>query len=299
MLDYLSSRYTYHSRDKWQELIEEGRVLINGLAAKSGHILSIGEEMEYKPRPIDEPAVDMNVGVLLMDQDFIALDKPGNLPCHPSGCFFNHTLWALLKEGSLPGIPPMEQVRFVNRLDRETSGIVLVARNANAAFWASRTMKSAASGKFYNVLVQGDFPDALEANGWLYHDDRAMVSKRRSFSCNMPDAPSESCSTSFICLKRSNGFSLLEAQLHTGRTHQIRATLRSLGYPVVGDKLYGPDESIFLRFIEGKLTEKDREALILPRQALHASRLRFGKYDIYSQAPFNADAIPEILKTVH
>lgn len=286
LLDYLSSRYTYHSRELWQELIAEGRVLINGTAAKAEHILADGEEMEYIPRPIEEPAVDMDVRILLQDEDFIALDKPGNLPCHPSGCFFNHTLWALLKEGNLPGIPPMEQVRFVNRLDRETSGIVLVARNSKAASKATKSLKSPSSCKCYNVLVYGDFPDILEANGWLYHDENALVSKRRSFSYTQPDSPSESSSTIFTCLKRENGLSLLEAQLHTGRTHQIRATLRSLGYPVVGDKLYGPDESIFLRFIAGKMTDEDKKALILPRQALHASRLSFNKYNIHSKPPF-------------
>ena len=148
MLDYLSSRYTDHGRDLWQELLAEGRILINGTAATAEHILADGEEMEYIPRPIEEPPVDMDVRILLMDEDFIALDKPGDLPCHPSGCFFNHTLWALLKEGSLPDIPPMEQVRFVNRLDRETSGIVLVARNAKAASKAIKFLKSPSSCKW-------------------------------------------------------------------------------------------------------------------------------------------------------
>ena len=285
LLEYLSLRYTYHSRDMWRELLAEGRVLVNGSAASPEYMLNEGDELEYLPRPMEEPPVDMNIKVLFQDQDFIALDKPGNLPCHPSGCFFRHTLWALLKEGILPDIPAMDQVRFVNRLDRETSGIVLTAKNAKAASMAAKALKSPSSCKCYKVLVYGMFPDSLEAKGWLYHDEKALVSKRRSFSFDKPAAPSEDCHTSFFCLKRGKGFSLLEARLHTGRTHQIRATLHSLGYPVVGDKLYGPDESIFLRFIKGNMTEKDKMALILPRQALHASRLCFGKYDIYSPLP--------------
>ena len=93
LLEYLSLRYTYHSRDMWRELLAEGRVLVNGSAASSEYMLIDGDEVEYLPRPMEEPPVDMNIKVLFQDQDFIALDKPGNLPCHPSGCFFRHTLW--------------------------------------------------------------------------------------------------------------------------------------------------------------------------------------------------------------
>ena len=287
LLDYLAARYTYHSRDLWAELIEEGRVLIDGVPSSGRHILSQGEQLEYIPRPIDEPPVDMDARILMADADFIAIDKPGNLPCHPSGCFFNHTLWAMLKEGRLPGIAPMEEVRFVNRLDRETSGIVLVARNARAAAFGAKALKSDKAGKYYRVLVTGHFPDALEADGWLYHDKNALVSKRRSFSFAKPEAPCESCSTSFTCIERKDNCSMLEANLHTGRTHQIRATLQSLGFPVLGDKIYGPDESIFLRFLAGTMTVQDKSALVLPRQALHAYRLRFASYDIVAETPFS------------
>ena len=80
--------------------------------------------------------------------------------------------------------------------------------------------------------------------------------------------------TSFRCLRRGNGLSLLQATLGTGRTHQIRATLCSLGYPVVGDKLYGVDDGIYLRFVKGQLIEEDIRRLRIDRQALHACHLR-------------------------
>lgn len=286
LIDYLTARYTYHSRELWTELLAEGRVSINGEPAAAGRILEDGDEMQYFPRPVSEPPVDMNVELLFADSDYIAVNKPGNLPCHPSGCFFNNTLWALFKEGAFEGIPPMEQVRFVNRLDRETSGIVLVARSGKAAADAVKLLRRPESCKTYRVLVFGDFPVELEAAGWLYHDGAALVSKRRSFSYEKPDEMAEWCSTTFRRLEIRDGCSLIEARLHTGRTHQIRATLKSLGFPLLGDKIYGPDETIFLRFLEGRMTEDDHAALCMPRQALHAERLVFGKYDISAECPF-------------
>ena len=85
----------------------------------------------------------------------------------------------------------------------------------------------------------------------------------------------EPCSTEFACLKTCGEYSLVECRPHTGRLHQIRATLCSCGFPLVGDKLYGPDDTIFLRFTENAMTDSDRAALILPTQALHAWKLRF------------------------
>jgi len=279
LLQYLSTRFTYHSPELWGELVSERRILINGEFASCDAILAGGEEMEYRPRPLPEPPVDWEVGVIHEDEDFLVLDKPGNLPCHPAGCYFNNTLWAALKEGRIGQLPPLDDVHFINRLDRETSGLVLLAKHPKAARRGASLLQQSNSCKIYQVLVEGVFPESLDACGWLYHDPAALVNKRRSFAYEKPSAlAAENAETHFRLLRQLPGRSLVEATLGTGRLHQIRATLRSLGYPVVGDKLYGPDETIFLRFISHTMTPDDIRMLDWPRQALHAWMLRFGNY---------------------
>jgi len=269
---YLSRRFTYHTEADWEALIAAGRVVVTG------------DLLEYFPEERPEPPVSTDVRLLHEDADYLGLDKPANLPCHPAGAYFNHTLWACLKEGRLNGIPPMADVRFVNRLDRETSGIVLLAKSARAASRAARSLKTASSCKRYHVLVEGNFPSEYYASGFLYRDPNSRVNKKMAFSRNAAEGgfPVE---TRFRTVRSEGGLSLVEATLGTGRTHQIRATLCSLGYPVVGDKLYGVDETLFLRFISHALTLEDWRRLRLPNQALHASCLEFDQYRFLSPVP--------------
>jgi len=276
VIEYLCRRFTYHSRDKWQGELAAGRLILNGCEAREDDALHGGDCLEYRPEPRPEPSVDTSVAVLESAADWAILNKSGNLPCHPAGCFFNHTLWALIKTGQITGLSAHDDIHFVTRLDRETSGIVVVAWNAETAHRITKALARPDAVKEYRVLVEGDFPDALEANGWLWTASDAVVSKKRCFSTEPP--PDDALNvmtawTSFNSVRRFDGMSELSATLHTGRTHQIRATLCSLGFPVVGDKLYGVDETCFLRFIKGCLTSDDLKRLKMPRQALHAYRL--------------------------
>ncbi|MBR4370212.1 MAG: hypothetical protein IKS92_04145, partial [Victivallales bacterium] len=127
ILDYLSGRFTYRDAESWAEEIAAGRIIVNGVVATTAMVHCCGDEMEYLPEARPEPEVDETVTVVYEDDDFLALCKSGNLPCHPAGIFFNHTLWAMLREGRVHGVRQLEEIHFVNRLDRETSGLVLVA----------------------------------------------------------------------------------------------------------------------------------------------------------------------------
>lgn len=275
LLSLLTRRFDYHSETEWVEMVEARRLLLNGVPAAVDTVLTAGDSLEFRVPERPEPLVCTDFSIIHEDGALLVVDKPASLPCHPAGRFFNHTLWALLRSQR-----PSEALQFVNRLDRETSGIVLLAKTAEAAKACRAAFGGADVTKTYLVLVEGEFPDALHAEGHLGADEDSVVRKKRRFvlCCDVPGVEPVRgpawASTVFRCLQRVRSLSLLEARLGTGRTHQIRATLCSLGFPVVGDKLYGVDETAFLRFIADALTDEDREKLRLPRQALHASDLQ-------------------------
>ena len=274
---FLAGRFTYHTEEEWRGLIREGRVKVNGASAEAERLLSAGDALSYDVSGMPEPPVDAAFRMVSDDSQLLVIDKPGNLPCHPSGRYFNHTLWALLKERCGLASPV-----FVNRIDRETSGLVLVAKTPEAAHNLQKQFAAHTVTKRYTVLVEGEFPERLDAAGWLAHDPHSVIRKKRRFipatePGENPVSPegAEWAETAFERERLCGGLSVVTALPRTGRLHQIRATLRSLGYPVVGDKLYGVDETLFLRFCDGALTADDHARLRLSRQALHAGALRF------------------------
>ena len=276
LLDFVSQRFTYRSREQWQAELTAGRFLLNDTATRGDSILAQGDLLVYLMPALIEPPVAGNYTVLHEDDDLLVIDKPAPLPCHPGGRFFAHTLWALLKQNHTLAEP-----RLVNRLDRETSGLVLVAKNKVAARLCQEQFAEHRVKKVYWVVVEGDFPDTgqgVQAAGWLGVDPKSAIRKKMRFYPDKNEAPPGAAEASTAFRKISGGgnpsLSLVEARPHTGRCHQIRASLLHLGFPVVGDKLYGVDEQLFLRFKEDRLSGADHARLRLPRQALHAAGLR-------------------------
>lgn len=270
-IDFLARRFTYRDCAAWHEEIATGRLLVNGALAAAEQPLASGDEVTYHPLPFAEPAVATDYTVLHEDADLLVLDKPAPLPCHPGGRYFRHTLWALLRERH-----DLARPLFANRLDRETSGVIVVARHRDAARHLATQFAMQQIDKEYLVVVEGEFPHREStATGWLAPDLKSAVRKKMRFFQAQPPLAAKACTTGFTRLATQNGLTLLMARPLTGRCHQIRATLLALGFPVVGDKLYGVDETLFLRFIDDQLTAADGERLRLPRQALHASRLTF------------------------
>ena len=267
---YLARRFTYHSRSSWQESIRKGEILLNGKKTRSSRILQGEEQIDFNFPEQEEPPVRSDYSILVENQDFIVVNKPGDLPVHPSGRYFNHTLLMMLRR-------KYPELFIVNRLDRETSGTVLFARSAKAASALCKVMEQREIYKEYVVYVHGVFPpDPFTASGYLSADPAAFVRKKRRFTSEIPPGETgdfETCSTTFSLIHQYETLAKVRCILHSGRLHQIRATLCSLGYPVVGDKLYGMDERIFARFSDGEMTEEDKKSLVIARQALHAKIL--------------------------
>ncbi|NOU36061.1 MAG: RluA family pseudouridine synthase [Kiritimatiellaceae bacterium] len=273
--DFLTERFSYHDRAGWCERIKAGVVTVNDQPCVPETPLRTGDRLSYEPDDRPEPPVDFNIGIISDDEDLLLVNKSGNLPCHPGGRYFNHTLWAWLKNEQ-----GLTDFTFVNRIDRETSGLVVIAKN----FAASENCRKQFSGrkvvKRYQALVEStDFPAELETAGWLVADTESAIRKKRKFIPGEAARPetldAEWAETKFRLIKQCGDIALIEAEPHTGRLHQIRATLLALGAPIVGDKLYGVDETLFLRFCKDTLTDADRARLRMDRQALHASGLSF------------------------
>jgi RluA family pseudouridine synthase len=273
---FLAKRFTYHSESEWAERIGSGRVTVCGKRVNGEAPLKAGDLIRYDVSGVPEPPVDERVSVVLEDALLLAVNKPGNLPCHPGGRYFNHTLWALVKERMGVSDPVL-----INRLDRETSGLVLIGKTPEAAHNLWKQFSSRLVVKRYTVYVEGALEGRLQASGWLVPDGQSVIRKKRRFvpaasAGGTPPCPdAEWAETVVEGVSRSGDFSVVSAEPKTGRLHQIRATLCSLGFPVVGDKVYGVDETSFIRFCTDSLSAEDWGRLRLRRQALHAGYLRF------------------------
>lgn len=212
--------------------------------------------------------------VLYEDDGVLVVDKAAPLLTHPTGEKNEPTLWHGLHELLAYEVATGGQVSLINRLDRETSGITLVAKTAESARELGKAMQARLLHKEYFAVVQGEpmWRSACCAEPILRMEDVAET-RIHVRQCCHPDG--KDCRTEFEVLSRHGGMALLLCRPYTGRMHQIRVHAAYLGHPLVGDKIYGGDESCYLDFIASGWTPELERRLILPRHALHACRLSF------------------------
>ena len=267
---FLARTFPYRSRTAWTALIRAGRILLNTAVARPGHSLNRGDRIDYLPDPQPEPKVARIIRILLEDDDLLAVSKPANLPVHPSGRYFRNTLLMMLLEARGESLG-RTSLRIVHRLDRETSGLILFAKGREAASILSTQFESREVRKRYLAVVHGrPKQERFLVDAPIGRDESSPV--RKAMTVTTEGRPSR---TSFRVLRYGPEHALVTASPHTGRLHQIRVHLRHVGHPIIGDKLYGLDPRLFLRFVEGRLSAHDRERLRWRRQGLHAWKLSF------------------------
>jgi 23S rRNA pseudouridine1911/1915/1917 synthase len=249
------------------ELVQERRSS-RKLRDKSRVVVVVPEGLRVAVTPV----VGDELAILFEDELLLAVDKPPMLPVHPSGRHLSDTLIQRIhaRQGALE-LERKFRPRLCHRLDRETSGIVLIGLDARAHAEIRRQFEEHEVEKEYLAIVQGH-PTSDEGVIEL-----AIGSARASriglkMACR---ADGDEAKTAWRVLSRHRGCALVHCQLFTGRQHQIRVHMEAIGHPLVGDKLYGGDDSYFQKQNDGELTPEDVRALELPRQALHHHRLVF------------------------
>jgi 23S rRNA pseudouridine1911/1915/1917 synthase len=266
----IASRFSSISRTRVQELIASGLVLVNSRAAKGAHRLRAGEriQIQIQPRPpLRAEAESIPLDILYEDADVIAVNKPAGMTVHAGAGTTRGTLVnALLGRGqSLSQGGDTLRPGIVHRLDKDTSGIILVAKNDAAHAKLSESFRQRQIKKIYVALVQGLLKENRGTIDLAIARDpkrRTRMTARRSLVLGN----AREARTDWRSLARIGSATLLEIQLHTGRTHQIRVHFSALHHPVVGDTLYGAAAQLRI----GKLALP-----ALDRNFLHAAKLGF------------------------
>ena len=220
--------------------------------------------------------------IFFLSPELLAVNKPGSVVCHPS----KHGPWSSLV-GAAREYLREDVLHMPSRLDRETSGVVVFARNRIRGSELQRAIQHGRVRKTYTAILDGLLLDPVTV-----HRPIARAADSPVFLKQAVRDDGQPAQTEFVPLAHAGGRTLARVHPRTGRLHQIRVHAASLGHPVTADKLYGPDETYFLHFIRHGFDEKLQLALPLPRQALHASSLQF---DLPSGAlSFEAPLAPDL-----
>ncbi|MEM7306854.1 MAG: RluA family pseudouridine synthase [Planctomycetota bacterium] len=285
---FLQRHLTWRSRNSIQNLIKDGYVFVDvpapdrpaertpaverrasrKLKDRARVVVVIPEELRLPRGVLDGSELD----ILYEDEEVLAVDKPAGMPVHPSGRHYRDTLIQQVHARFRAGNEGLKlPIRLCHRLDLETSGVILIAKGDRTHAHLMQQFEKREVEKEYLAVVRG-VPEEDGGRVDLAVGPSRTSAVRLKMACVADGLPS---STEWRVVERAAGCALVSCLLHTGRQHQIRVHLDAIGYPLVGDKLYGADEGFFLRNANGELTDDDRRALGLPRHALHNHRLAF------------------------
>jgi len=258
---YLTHKEIYPSRSQIRNLIAQGKVKVNSSPVKPSYILKNGDTIDLslpENKELKIKAEDIPLDIIYEDEYLVVVNKPDDMIVHPAGKIRSGTLVnALLYccRDSLSGIGGVIRPGIVHRLDKNTSGLMVVAKNDFAHLGLSKQIKEHQVTKKYLTLVYGNMKDD---SGIIDAPIGRSLKNRKKMAVTV-EGKSREAVTQFKVLKRFSDYTLIEATLRTGRTHQIRVHLAFIGHPIVGDQLYG----------------RKKQGLNISRQALHSHILGF------------------------
>jgi len=288
---WLSNQLPDLSRSRIQALIKAGRITLHGEPCKPRHTLHEGDHIEITipaPEPVNIQPENIPLDILYEDNDILVLNKPPGLVVHPapghaSGTLVNallhHCENAETGETSLAGIGGELRPGIVHRLDKDTSGVLIVAKNEQALAGLAEQFKHHTVKKEYLALVWGK---PVPAEGTIETDIGRSAHNRKKMSAKPRSG--RHAVTHYSTIESFSETTLLRVRIETGRTHQIRVHLAHIGHPVVGDKQYGR-------------ARKMRQPIPIKRQMLHAERLTIEHPRTGKQLKFEAP-IPEDMREV-
>lgn len=262
LLDYLAGRFTYQTRETWQVRIEAGDVTWNGRTTTPLQIVKQGDVIACDLPDPPLPAVNLDYQIVHEDAWLLAVNKPGNLKVHGHGRFIQANLIYQLRHNHAPSYP---EATLINRLDRDTSGIVLLARDSDTlrnvqTQFAERTVQ-----KVYFAVVRG-IPT------WQTQTVNLPIGRMPSaegiYRYGVTDDGKEAETMMELIRPFPPNYALIRLTPKTGRTHQLRVHLAALGHPIVGDRLYTMNDADYLAWCE----DKSSDDAPLPRHALHCAQ---------------------------
>jgi 23S rRNA pseudouridine1911/1915/1917 synthase len=268
---FLASRIHEVSRTRIQRAIEDGDILVNERATKPGYRLRSGDRIEIdlpEPPPVTLAPEAIHLDIIYEDDDLIVVDKPAGMVVHPGAGIESGTLANALVYhfNTLSDVAGRIRPGIVHRIDKETSGLLVVAKNDVTHERLSDQFRDRQVFKMYVALVYGRVSESvgeIEARIGRSSHNRTRMSVLRG-------GAGRAAHTIFEVAQRYNEFTLLKVQIKTGRTHQIRVHLAHIGHPVAGDSTYGGGRENSIRN-----TTIKRETIALGRQFLHSAQLGF------------------------
>jgi 23S rRNA pseudouridine1911/1915/1917 synthase len=300
---FLTARIEHASRNKIQQAIETGRVLVNNKKVQANHKIKPGEEVVvYSDREVHSEEIvpeDIPLNIVYEDAEVMIVNKPVGMVVHPASGNYNGTLingvaYHLLQQNSQLNQTELPRFGLVHRIDKNTSGLMVLAKTGRAVASLAKQFFDHTVHRQYTALVWGDVE---KDSGTIVAHVGRHKRFRKLFDAYPDGEYGKHAITHYKVLERLGYVTLIQCELETGRTHQIRVHMQHIGHPLFNDELYGGD-----RIVKGTVFTKYKQFVenafaICPRHALHAKTIGFIHPQTRQEVVFDSE-IPDDMRLV-